>query len=185
MSHALDAVLPRFDHNEVHETFVAAPPEQVWTALHSVTASETPLSGLLMFVRGGGKSRDDVPFIERMLRRFAVLVDDAPSTFVFGGAGQPWRPDGGKTVVMEPGMALATFDKPGYALMATSFELTPTTDGRTRLTTETRILATDDAARASFRRYWRVIRPGSGIIRRDLLRAIRSRAERADPMRPG
>ena len=49
-------------------------------------------------------------------------------------------------------------------------------DGTT-LSTETRVLATDEASRRAFRRYWLVIRPFSGLIRRVWLRAIRQRAE--------
>jgi hypothetical protein len=51
--------------------------------------------------------------------------------------------------------------------------------GRTPLSTETRILATDEAARRRFGRYWVVIRPGSAAIRVVWLWAIRTRAERA------
>jgi hypothetical protein len=46
------------------------------------------------------------------------------------------------------------------------------------LTTETRIQGTDERARRSFRRYWRLVMPGSAAIRRAWLRAIRKRAER-------
>jgi hypothetical protein len=47
----------------------------------------------------------------------------------------------------------------------------------TVLSTETRVLATDAAARRRFRRYWLAIRPFSGLIRRVWLRAIKRRAE--------
>jgi hypothetical protein len=40
------------------------------------------------------------------------------------------------------------------------------------LTTETRVLLTDDGSRRAFRRYWLVIRPFSGVIRRRWLAAI-------------
>ena len=42
---------------------------------------------------------------------------------------------------------------------------------------EPRVHATDTAARRAFARYWTVIRPGSGFIRRMWLRAIKRRAE--------
>jgi hypothetical protein len=51
-------------------------------------------------------------------------------------------------------------------------------EGRTVLTTETRVLCTDPGARRRFRRYWALIRPASGAIRVAGLRAIRRRAER-------
>jgi hypothetical protein len=43
---------------------------------------------------------------------------------------------------------------------------------------ETRIFTPDAVARRRFRRYWLMIRPGSGLIRRLMLRSIRAEAER-------
>jgi hypothetical protein len=45
------------------------------------------------------------------------------------------------------------------------------------LTTETRVYATDASTRRRFAGYWRVIYPGSALIRRMWLRAIARRAE--------
>ena len=51
-------------------------------------------------------------------------------------------------------------------------------DGGTILSTETRVKRTDAEARRTFRRYWRIVMPGSALIRRAWLRAMRKRAER-------
>jgi len=45
------------------------------------------------------------------------------------------------------------------------------------LRTETRVFATDPASRDEFASYWRVITPGSVLIRHMWLRAIKVRAE--------
>lgn len=50
-------------------------------------------------------------------------------------------------------------------------------DGGCRLVTETRVFATDEAARRAFKLYWLVIRTGSGVIRRVWLGAAKRRAE--------
>ena len=47
------------------------------------------------------------------------------------------------------------------------------------LSTETRVHIPDPAARRKFRRYWRAIRPFSGLIRILVLRAAKRRAEDA------
>lgn len=60
-------------------------------------------------------------------------------------------------------------------LAALSFELELSGD-RTRLATETRVQPTDRQAARAFLPYWLVIRAGSGLIRRDLLRAVARRA---------
>ena len=59
---------------------------------------------------------------------------------------------------------------------ATAFTVTPEGAG-SRVRTETRIAATDDTARRRFGRYWRLIGPFSSITRREMLAAIRRRAE--------
>jgi hypothetical protein len=46
-----------------------------------------------------------------------------------------------------------------------------------RVTTETRVFADNAAAARRFAVYWRVIQPGSDLIRRGWLRAIKRRAE--------
>ncbi|HJS47103.1 MAG TPA: hypothetical protein VJ773_03850 [Gemmatimonadales bacterium] len=69
----------------------------------------------------------------------------------------------------------------GLARAAWSWAVQPEArNGRTgtRLTTETRVVCADAPARASFSRYWRVVRPFSGLIRRSMLRTIRREAER-------
>ena len=49
--------------------------------------------------------------------------------------------------------------------------------GVVRLTTQTRVFASDAAARRRFGAYWRTIYPGSAFIRRMWLAAIKKRAE--------
>jgi hypothetical protein len=81
----------------------------------------------------------------------------------------------------------ASFEEPGYAKIGFDFHGDDTKDGWTQLSTETRILATDEAARWRFGIYWSLIHPGSALIRRSWLEAIRQRAEspRATPKGAG
>jgi hypothetical protein len=69
------------------------------------------------------------------------------------------------------------FDRPGCAKVAMNFRLEDAGQGRTRVTTETRILGLDAEARWKFGAYWRLIYPGSAVIRRSWLAAIKARAE--------
>jgi hypothetical protein len=66
----------------------------------------------------------------------------------------------------------------GFALAAINFRLEDAANGETVLTTETRVYATDASSRKRFAAYWRVIYPGSALIRVMWLRAIRNRAEK-------
>jgi len=65
-----------------------------------------------------------------------------------------------------------------------NFLVEPDGRGGSLLSTETRVFATDAVARRRFAVYWRVIYPGSALIRRMWLRAIRLRAEAIVPLSP-
>ena len=58
-----------------------------------------------------------------------------------------------------------------------NFLIRPDGSGGSVLSTETRVFATDAAAHRAFATYWRTIYPGSAIIRRMWLRAIKQHAE--------
>jgi hypothetical protein len=179
----LDECLPSYDHHEVHSTSIGAPPEIVLEAACLLTAREVPLFGLLMALRAGPRIRRlslDRPIVREFERSgFARLVE-GPDEIVWGGVGRFWTPTGGLRRVGAG--EFRDFAEPGFAKAAFNFRA-ERRGQRTVLTTETRILATDDGARRSFRRYWRVVQPGSAVIRLAWLRAIRRRAERAQRAR--
>jgi hypothetical protein len=185
MDSPLDRVLPEFAHREVHTITVDASPELVWTALHEVKGTELPVTRVLTTLRGLGSRGAGRPLIDRFVAGgFGVVLDEAPRALALAAAGQPWKLRGGKRVPLPDGDAeVSEFARPGFVLMATSFGLEPLGGhggGRTRLTTETRVQPTDARAARTFRPYWWVIRAGSGIIRHELLRAVRRRAEKAE-----
>lgn len=190
MSAVLDDVLPVYGHRERHATQIAAAPEVVWSAFHAVSAGDLRLTRVLTAIRalparlpGCGMSGGGLPadrgFLEAFHERgYRELRADPPSTLVTGAAGQPWRLlRGGETADVVDLDGFRAFARPGFVLIATSFELEALGDG-TRLSTETRVQPTDAAATRAFRPYWWAIRGGSGLIRRDMLHAVRRRAER-------
>jgi hypothetical protein len=184
MDSPLDRVLPEFAHREVHTVTVDASPELVWAALHEVKGTELPVTRVLTTLRGLSSRGAKRPLIDRFVAGgFGVVLDEAPRALALAAAGQPWKPRGGKRVPLPDGDAeVSEFARPGFVLMATSFALEPLGGhggGRTRLTTETRVQPTDAGAARTFRPYWWVIRAGSGLIRHELLRAVRRRAEKA------
>ena len=180
----LDEFLPHYDANEVHTTRVAAPPDEVMAALRSLTAREVPVLVALMAVRtlparlmGRHRGRPSGTILEGFLRGGFVLLDERPDELVVGAVGRFWQASA--DVRRVSAADFAGFREPGYAKVAFNMHAQPAPGGGTLLTTETRIQATDDEARRSFRRYWRVIHPGSVAIRLAWLRSIRRRTERA------
>jgi hypothetical protein len=91
---------------------------------------------------------------------------------VFGMAGQPWA---NRAVRLKPEEFRAWMPQ-GNAKIAFNFAVEDAGGGWSRMWTETRVQATDAAARGIMAKYWRLIYPGSGMIRRSMLDAIRRRA---------
>ena len=87
--------------------------------------------------------------------------------------GQFWKLRGGR----DPDRPRTADEFLAYARPDTCKAVIDFRVGPSLLSTETRVHVADPAARRKFRRYWRVIRPFSGLIRILLLRAARKRAE--------
>ncbi|MBA3433767.1 MAG: hypothetical protein H0U08_06700 [Actinobacteria bacterium] len=159
---AIDRFLPGWDVNEVHDTLLDVEPEEALAAALAAPAAPGAVRVLLRLrgLRAAGS-------IESLLlgMGFQVLAREAGEV-VFGASGKPWRPRGAVGSFGDP--------SPGSVRIVASFLAERLPDGRTRLSTETRVAACDDDARRAFRRYWRVVGPFSALVRRRWLAAIRS-----------
>ncbi len=180
----LDELMPEAEHHEVHDVWLDAAPEAAYRALAEVTGREIRLLGPLMalrqlpaFVTGRVSRNDDkTPIFETLERAgFARLAEEPRREIVFGVAGRFWKLIRNAPLDrVRDRESFTAFREPGYAKAALSFLVRA--EGRgSRLVTETRIQATDPSAGRSFRRYWRLVRPGSGLIRRSWLAAVRRR----------
>jgi hypothetical protein len=178
----LDDVLPTSHHVTRESTWISAPPDVVWDALHQVRLSGLPVTVTLSAVRflpvllsgrGFGRLRDR-PFLEAL--PVPLLASSPPESVVFGGVLQAWRLGGGEEPPSLDAEGLYDWIRPGWVKAVLDFRLTPTRGG-TELSSETRVLATDPATRRRFDRYWLVVRPGSTAIRWEVLTAVQLRAE--------
>jgi hypothetical protein len=177
----LDDFLPRYDVNEVHSFIVGAPPAVAMDAIRELTPLEVPLLVALMALRripallSGQRPRVHGRLLDGMRAAGFTPLRDSDDELVLGIIGRFWRLDSGLRTC-EAGQ-FVDFSEPGWAKGVMNFEVQPV-GHRTVVTTETRVAATDEAARRSFQRYWRIIGPWSALIRVAWLRAIRRRAER-------
>ena len=180
----LDEFAPAYQFNEVHQIPVNATPERVYQATIQVTAAEIPLFRTLVWIRRGGakgpesilNAADDVPLLTVATRTtFLKLAEEVNREFVMGTV--VVAPPGVRLPLgSEPGSFKALV-QPGFAKATMSFLIEPLASGGCLLRTETRVYATDLASTRTFARYWRIIRPGSELIRKMWLRAIKVRAE--------
>ena len=158
----------------------------------ALTPRDLPLSGIMLALRllpAIVASRRwplalDRPWFELLLEFGFVELGRTDDEFALGAVGRFWR----LREEMEPiadAQAFARFDEPGFAKGATDFRIIEGT-GSVTLTTETRVRATDERARRSFRPYWIPVRAIGGLMRRELLATVARRAEhRTDPRSPG
>jgi len=182
----LDEFAPVWQFREFHTIAVAAPPARVFEAIERVRADEIFLFRTLISIRCGGQPlpqniRNAGAHGESLIdvalhTTFVCLAEDVPRELVVGtvvGAPPGWRGP----------LTPEVFQKslpPGFALATMNFIVTPDGSGGSLVSTETRVLANSPSARRGFAAYWRMIYPGSAIIRRMWLRAIRQRATSPD-----
>jgi hypothetical protein len=181
----IDAFLPAYDFHEFHEIAIHAPPDRVMSALRQVTLADIAVVRTLGKIRNTAMGRPGAPTFPATPRPVVETLMNGGGAFfplestereiLFGLAGQPWN-DAAPHPRIQPD-AFRSWTAPGQVKVATSLKVEDLGAGRSRLTTETRVLATDEAARRTMARYWAFIYPGSGLLRVSLLRAVRTRAE--------
>ena len=183
-SSRLDDFLPEYDFSERHAVNVHATPEQTAAALRQVTFDDIKVFDALMRIRaaaGGHFRTGPSPGQRRVLDAlsnpgsgFFPLHDDGRE-IVMCMAGRPWKSE--PKPRMRAANDFAVFNAPGSVKIAFNLLVQEGDPGWSRVVTETRVRATDDAARSIMARYWRLICPGTGMIRRMWLNAMRDRAE--------
>jgi hypothetical protein len=178
----LDRFCPVYEFDEVHSVSIAAPAGRIYQELKAVTADEVLFFRTLAWLRRLGNPQPgtllDPPRGEPILQiatssGFLLLADEPGRELVLGAVvwSTPHAPD-----PQTPWEFLALH---GERLVIATINLHLETTGRDsiRLTTETRVHATDSATRRQFAAYWRMIYPGSAILRREWLRAVKHRSE--------
>lgn len=182
----LDAFLPAYDFEEVHSVRVHAPPDRAMEAVRQVTFADLGVMQTLGRIRAVamGNLKDTAapppkPVIE-LISTFKTgffPLENTDREFIFGMAGQPWN-NAARPARLKPD-EFPSWMLPGNVKIASNLLVEDAGNGWSRVVTETRVLATDDSARRTMARYWRLIYPGSAMIRKSMLNAIQVRAEQA------
>jgi hypothetical protein len=193
----LDQLMPRYDVVERHSTRVRAEPAVVYAAIRETDLAASPLPRVLLGLRAMPAAAFALvhdprgTFAEWRKRRtrrgvrlesferagFHVVAERPPEELVIGLLGRFWTARGGLCAEINA-ETFRTGPPLGTALAGWNFSVQPVPEGGSELRTETRVWCAPDARRR-FRLYWLVVRPGSGLIRRAMLRAIRRKAEQA------
>jgi hypothetical protein len=186
----IDELMPRYDVATRHTIEVRASPAEAYAALRRadfaargvvrVLTELRSLPATLVEWRRHGRVRRHRP-VETLAALeksgFVLLADVPPTELVLGIEGRFWALDGGRCTPPAASFR-TTAPQPGTARGVWGFSFAPLSATRTVITTQTRVLCADSAARRRFLPYWFVIRPASGLIRRSILRQLREEAER-------
>lgn len=193
----IDEFLPVFQFHERHQIRIHATPRRIAWAIATVPAEGIRLFRTLTWLRNPrlpwSRSEESIlappagkPILEVATGSgFLQLATEPDREIVLGSLVVASRP-----CACDSPQAWKELAAPGYAKAVINFLIEPEaaaaiadrdTHGRSeiwcRLTTETRVFATDAATCRRFGAYWRLIAPGSALIRVEWLRAIRRRAE--------
>ncbi|GGS36308.1 hypothetical protein [Actinokineospora fastidiosa] len=165
----LDDVLPRWQFGEHHDIAFSGSV----AAVERVTWREVPLFRALLFAGSLGRTRmpADRPFLTQLTAGGFTVLSRSADALVVGAVVRVGDQTGPVPLGDDPAATFRAVDEPGHYKVAFDFRVQ---DGVLR--TETRVLATDEDTRRRFRRYWRLIRIPSGLIRTEWLRAARRRS---------
>jgi len=177
----LDDIMPQYQFFERHSARIHARPGQVMQATRESTFGDMKSLVTLLKIRGAAlraPRRETSAFSpdKRILDAFAA------SGYVFGGSEHEIVMAGGANLRAKRPLEVRTLQEfaddrePGAIKMAFDFTVEETGEGWSTVTTETRVVALDDFGRG-MARYWRLIAPGSGLLRRQWLEGIKKRAE--------
>lgn len=168
----VEEFLPEYDFTEIHDIKIRASARRVFETLDEIDLCESPIIRWLFFLRGLPSQK--LRFEDLRKSRFEILGTKKNKEILLGIAGKFWTLGGNLQKVNADNFR--QFDKKGFAKAVWDFSLEER-GNETLLTTETRIKCLDEESRKSFRFYWNLIQPFSGLVRKEILKIIKRKAE--------
>jgi RimJ/RimL family protein N-acetyltransferase len=189
----IDRYLPTFDETYIYEASINASPVDAYAAMKETNLRD-PVVDLFFELRElpqriarrwRGEPQPSKPAaitfgeIPKQGPQWLVLAETQDVELVIGAVGRFWQKDYGARAITAA--EFYPFNEPGFAKLAISLSVRGAGTG-TILRYEARTATTDEAARRTFRRYWRFIGSGVGIVMRRVVRRIKREAERRVPV---
>lgn len=177
----IDSIMPYYSFNEYHEVIIQASPEKVKAVLKTMKVRDIPIVDLLMRIRGLPADKEEKEKLTQINQNegtfrtpdFNYFEVDSTELIALLLVKTSAKTDTPKIKSIQQ---FLDFDKTGYIKVALNFRIIPLGDGRTLVTTETRNHGLAPNDRNIFGRYWKVIYPGSAIIRRLWLDTLAKKA---------
>jgi hypothetical protein len=185
----LDQIMPEYQFSEKHSARIQARPDQVMQAIRESTFADMKFLGPLLKIRGA-VLRAPVHGIDelqkhRILDEFskAGFVDESEHEMVPYRPAPPigmfwaWNARANRRPDVHTLQEFAACREQGAVKMGLHFNVEEAGNGWSTVITEQRIAALDDVTSSGMARYWRLIVPGSGLLRLQWLEGIKTRAE--------
>lgn len=176
----LDDAMPEYQFFERHSARIHARPEQVMPAIRQSTFGDMKSLAMLLKIRAAvlrihdsGNSLQEMTILDAFSKSGYVLGGGEHEVVMCGGANAREKRVLGARTLQE----FAEYRQPGAVKMAFNIHVEDAGGGWSTISTETRVLATDELTARGMGKYWRLIVPGSGLLRRQWLDGIKRRAE--------
>lgn len=166
--------MPEFHFVEKHAVNIGATPEKTYACLQNFDFGNSVISRILMRLRGMPASANRLEDLRKM--GFILLEMKQNEEVILGLVGQFWRPSGNIQHLSKE--AFVTFNDPHFVRATWNFLVRPHHQHVT-LETETRILC-GSLVMNKFKWYWSIVRPFSGIIRKEMLKGIKREVQLND-----
>jgi hypothetical protein len=179
----LDKFMPLYEVVERHSAHVNAPTDITFAAAIEFDIQQSGAIRAIFKIRGlilgsgPEKSLRSSPLLSWAMELGWGLLAEVPGReVVLGAVTKPWKAN----VVFRslPPGEFAAFHEPGYVKIAWTLRADPVAANESIVRSETRVICTDTAARAKFRRYWAFLSPGIVAIRRIAITMVKHEAER-------
>jgi hypothetical protein len=179
----LDRFMPDYDVVERHNLHVAAPADVTFAASMEMDLEDSRIiraifKGRQILLGADADAKTETRGLVAVTKAlgWGVLADVPGRELVMGAVTQPWKAN----VVFRglPPDQFAAFDEPGFVKIVWTLRADSLGADASIARTETRVVATDAAARRKFRWYWARFSPGIVLIREISIRLIKREAER-------
>ncbi len=182
----LDELLPLPRKLEIDSVELAAAPAVVWEHVRNRDLADSGLVRALFALRTLpsrliGAEQEPRAFLRLDDLRstpeepgFQLLAESPQRSVTVGAIGKVWQLDI-PFVHLADAHAYAAFGEPGWVKVAWEIRIEALGAGASRLSFEVRVDATDDASWKKFTRYWRLIGPGSHLVRHAILADLKRR----------
>lgn len=168
-----DKYLPSFHFSEEHSILINASSQRIFSLVGgNLQFNGSWIIKVLFWLRGMPSSMMSLTGLAK--GKFITLKTLPDQEIIIGLIGRFWKPTGDLQHFNPE--EFSSLQPNGFAKACWNFRLVPEENG-TRLVTETRILCLGEDCHKKFSRYWFIVRPFSGIIRKEILKVVKRQAE--------